>query len=345
MNGYDWLRHQTGNQPMKCVLCHERKGKRNCKLTSAEFICPPCCASTRRDECSGCAYYEPSLAYQSEKQIRNKAFIAEIRPDLDDRCDEALTLVDEGDMAKGESILRDLQTRHPNYHSVLYGIGVCHCLKGEADEAIRCLERAVEISPGLAHAHYNLASAYCQKVDVGNAVKALQAAIDVDGDDGPVGQRARKRLDQLEAMARRNGINLQTYINNNRVFDRAFAALREKRFQAAIDLFEQVLATEKGHVQSYGNMGLAYAGLGNRKKALDCLNKAIELDPEYEPAILNRLVAEKMKDGEALPDIGIREVDYYSEFKAAGRSYIQEVAKSLDAAETGLPSPSRTANE
>ena len=137
MNGYDWLRHQTGNQPMKCVLCHERKGKRNCKLTSAEFICPPCCASTRRDECSGCAYYEPSLAYQSEKQIRNKAFIAEIRPDLDDRCDEALTLVDEGDMAKGESILRDLQTRHPNYHSVLYGIGVCHCLKVEAAEAIR----------------------------------------------------------------------------------------------------------------------------------------------------------------------------------------------------------------
>jgi tetratricopeptide (TPR) repeat protein len=89
---------------------------------------------------------------------------------------------------------------------------------------------------------------------------------------------------------------------------------------------------------------LAYAGLGNRKKALDCLNKAIELDPEYEPAILNRLVAEKMKDGEALPDIGMREVDY-SEFKAAGRSYIRELTERLDAAATGLPSPSRTANE
>jgi hypothetical protein len=39
-----------------------------------------------------------------------------------------------------------------------------------------------------------------------------------------------------------------------------------------------------------------------------------------------------MKEGEVLNDLGMQEVDYYSEFKAAGRSYIQETAERLDTA-------------
>ena len=44
-----------------------------------------------------------------------------------------------------QEILEDLRRQYPNYHTVLYGIGVCHGMKGQADEAIACLERAVEL--------------------------------------------------------------------------------------------------------------------------------------------------------------------------------------------------------
>jgi len=313
---------------MKCVLCHERKGKRACKLMSTQVICPPCCASTRRDECVGCDYHEP-WAYRHTKQARNERFIAEIHPDVDDQCDEALTLVEQGNIAKAEAMLEGLRQRYPNYHSVLYGTGVCHAIKGQTDEAIVCFERAVEIFPVLAHAHYNLGTAYCQKLNVENAVKSFQATIEIDGEEGSVGRLARKRIADLEAAVRSNGISLNTYISNQRIFNRAFAALREKRFQAAIDLFEQILATEEGHVQSYGNMGLAYAGLGNKQKALECLDKAIALDPEYELAIVNRVVVASLEDGETVPDVGEHDVDYYREFKDSGRSYVQEVVKKL----------------
>jgi tetratricopeptide (TPR) repeat protein len=323
---------------MKCALCRAKKGKRGCKVTSAQLICPSCCASTRRDECVGCDFYETSLAFQREKQIRNKAFAAEIIPDVDDRCDEALTLVERGDFDKGQAILEGLLVQHPSYHSVLYGLGVCHCLKERLDEGIACLERVVEIFPRHAHAHYNLGSAYCQRLDVGNAVKACRAAIEIDGEDGPVGELARKRLDSLETTVGKNGIDLNTFIINQRVFNRAFEALHEKRFQAAIDLFDQVLAIEEGHVQSYGNMGLAYAGLGNRQKAIECLNKAIELNPDYEPAIINRIAVDRLKDGEAMSDVAFREVDYYAEFKVPCRSYVQELAKRPESTEKHLSS-------
>ena len=316
---------------MKCALCHDRKGKRGCKLVSAQFVCPSCCASIRRDECEGCGYYQASEVYQREKQVRKKTFITELIPDVDDQCDEALTLVDKGHIARGQAILEDLRRQYPDYHTVLYGIGVCHGIKGETDEAISCLERAVEIFPDFAHAHYNLGSLYTKKLDLENAVKAYEAAIAADGSDGEIGCLARQRLDALEAIAKTSGVSLSTHIRNAKIFDRGFLALQEKRFQAAIDLFAQVLATQKDHVQCYGNMGLAYAILGNRRKALECLDKAIELDPEYEPAIVNRLAIASLKEGEALPDFDARELSYYSEFKLQGRSYVQHLADELKA--------------
>lgn len=316
---------------MKCALCHERKGKRGCKLISAQFVCPSCCASTRRAECDGCGYYQASEAYQREKQVRTKTFITEIIPDLDDQCDEALTLIEKGNIAQGEAVLEDLRRQHPNYHTVLYGIGVCHGMQGQMDEAISCLERAVEIFPAFAHAHYNLGSSYRQKLDLENAVKAYEAAIAADGSDGDVGHLARKRLDELDAIAKTSGVSLSTHIRNRRIFDRGFLALQDRRFQVAIDLFAQVLATQKDHVQSYGNMGLAYAILGNRQKALECLDKAIELDPGYEPAIVNRLAVASLKEGEVLPDFDRRELNYYSEFKFRGKSYVQHLVDELKA--------------
>ncbi len=316
---------------MKCAVCHDKKGKRGCKLVSMQFVCPSCCASTRRAECEGCSYYEPSLAYQREKQARTKSFITEVIDDLDDRCDEALALIQKGDIARGQALIEDLQREHPNYHSVLYAMGVCHGVKGELDEAISFLERAVEIYPPFAHAYYNLGLTYCQKFDLENAVKAYEAAIAADGSDGEIRRKARKQLDDLEAVVKASGITLSTYIRNRRIFDRGFLALQEGRFQAAIDLFAQVLATEEDHVQSYGNMGLAYAILGNRQKALECLDKAIERDPGYEPAIVNRQVIASLKDGEALADFNHRKLSYYSEFKLRGRSYVQHLVDELKA--------------
>lgn len=96
-------------------------------------------------------------------------------------------------------------------------------------------------------------------------------------------------------------------------------------------------------MQTYGNLGLAYAGLGNRQKALECLDKAIELDPEYEPALVNRLVVESLAEGEALPYGGAREVSYYSEFRGQNRSYLQQLTDDLVAAGKAVPGAENSA--
>jgi lipoprotein NlpI len=74
-----------------------------------------------------------------------------------------------------------------------------------------------------------------------------------------------------------------------------------------------VLSQNPGHVQSHGNLALAYAGLGKKAAAVECFEKALSLDPTYEPAIKNRRITMEMREGEPFIAQGIQQTEYYAE--------------------------------
>jgi tetratricopeptide (TPR) repeat protein len=170
-----------------------------------------------------------------------------------------------------------------------------------------------------------MAMAYIKLGDIAGVVRGFREVIRVGGDEKLVSE-ARKRLGDLEKMAMElKGFNLDTYVNNSAIYSKAFSALENREFVSATRFFKRVLATDPKHVQSWGNLGLAYAGMGERGKALECLDKALELDPEYEIAAVNRMGIEKMREGERLEG-EIDSVNYYRDYKARGKkSYIAEI--------------------
>ena len=85
-------------------------------------------------------------------------------------------------------------------------------------------------------------------------------------------------------------------------------------------MFDRVLAQNPDHVQSHGNVALAYAGLGQKALALEHLDKALALDPTYGPAILNRKAIEAMKEGEPQGPLAVVETEYYRERLKAEKS-------------------------
>ena len=312
----------------KCQLCGQNRAKRTCKIKNALQICPVCCAKLRSDGCMGCTYYDASVRYHSEKSekpIRERPFIAQIIPEIDEECDRILSLVESGHLLTGEKQMRELLRKYPNYHTVLYGMGVCHALQDKFEEAIEFFKRAVEIFPYLTEAHFNMGMAYIKLGDIAGVVRAFREVIRVGGDK-ELTSEAKRRLDDLGKTVRElNGFDLDTYLNNSETFGKAFAALEKREFMLAIGLFKRVLSTDPKHVQSWGNLGLAYAGLGERGKALECLDKALELDPEYEIAAVNRIGVEKMREGERL-EWKMDSVDYYRDYKVRGKkSYIAEI--------------------
>ena len=316
---------------MKCPLCGQKKGKRRCRLDGQE-ICSPCCAAKRSSECAGCAFYEEASKHTRSTRPTPLRRDVVVMDEIGAQCQAALDLVEAGKMTHGQAVLEHLRLRHPDSHAVLYGLGVCYGLQRRTEEALACLQRAVELRPDDENAYLNLGTAHCQDGDIAKAAAAFQRAVDLDPDGarGWVGGMARHELDELDAITRKtSGVSLEQYLDDKRVFDLGYEALRERRFHEAIGCFERVLASQTKHAQSYGNMAMAYAGLGDKAKALEYLDKALEIDPRYEPALLNGLTVRNMTDGEPLLASSDERLDYYRDFPSKSRSYIQTVLEGL----------------
>ena len=242
-----------------------------------------------------------------------KPFIAELRPDLDASVDHALQRLEQGEGKQVESEITELLAQNPNYHLTNYAMGVYLATVEKAPAAaIPFFEKAVAILPPFPEAHFNLANAARMMLDIPKAVASFQAAVRYSQDDG-IGETARKELQRLEGIVLKGTPfpNLDAYVANAKLFDRAFACLDRREFGPAAELFQRVLSAHPKHVQSHGNLALAYAGLGRRADALASFDRALELDPNYEPAILNRRITLKMREGEPFIPDAIESVEYF----------------------------------
>ena len=240
--------------------------------------------------------------------------VAKYNPDLEEEVDELLRQVESGAGKAVEPQIRRLLERRPDHYLTNYAMGVYLGLVAQNPErALPFLEKAVEICPPFAEAHFNLGISAMKSFDISRAVEAFRAAArHAQGGDG-IAAKAREQLGFLEKTLLKGTSfkNLDAFLANQRLFDAAFQCLADYQFDQAVEMFNQVLVEYPDHVQSYGNLALAYAGLGKKAMAMECLEKALALDPAYEPARVNRRLLGAMREGEPFIPGGIREVNYY----------------------------------
>ncbi|MGH7969475.1 MAG: tetratricopeptide repeat protein, partial [Limisphaerales bacterium] len=156
--------------------------------------------------------------------------------------------------------------------------------------------------------------AFTKACQIGPAVAAFRKAIRYSADDG-IAKLARDRIAWLEEAALKDSpfATLDAYIENEQLFGLAFENLSKRRCGEAAELFSRALKQNPNHVQSHGNLALCLAGLGRKAEALASLDRALELDPTYGPALTNRKAIEAMTEGEPLVPGRIAETEYYRE--------------------------------
>jgi tetratricopeptide (TPR) repeat protein len=245
-----------------------------------------------------------------------KPFIAELRPELDEAVERVLARLESGAGRAVEPEIKALLQEHPRYHSTNFAMGVylAMVVKDPAG-AIPFFEKAVQIFPPFPEAHFNLGNAARFAGDVGKAAQAYRAAMRYSRDDDGIAKMARDELHALEKILLKTTSfpDLDAYLANAKLFEEAFDRLTSRDFAKAAELFNRVLSENPKHVQSYGNLALAYAGLGQRAAAMECFDRALALDPRYEPALVNRRVTARMREGEPFIPDGIEETNYYLE--------------------------------
>ena len=160
----------------------------------------------------------------------------------------------------------------------------------------------------------NLATAALQIFDIRKAVAGFQAAIRCSSDD-EISKMAKEQLANLKkaTLDTTPFKSMEAYLANADLFENAYDFLEKKQFKQSAELFRRVLAEFPTHVAAHGNLGLALAGLGQRSDALANLDRALELDPEYGPALGNRRIVAAMCEGEPLIPDQMATVRFYEE--------------------------------
>ena len=285
-----------------CPLCGKRKAQRRCLRQNNSEICSFCCAEMRAETCTGCFYYTAAQKYRATRspsaQVPDGHFVAEFIQEVDKAVNSALELAQGGKTKEARTALTKLLAAHPNNHLVCYGMGTLHAVAGDFKESINWFDRAISIFPYFVEAYFNKALSHQKLFDVGNAVRAYRKVLEFGDPSDTPAKQAQSFLDMVTAAIREVGcMDLDSYIESQSEFDRAFVLMEQEDWSGALAGFRAAAAKNDCNAPMHGNMGICLASLGYKAQALAEFDRALEIDPQYLPATKNRVFAERMEEG------------------------------------------------
>lgn len=275
----------------------------------------PCGSGRKYKKC--CAWKDAAArAKANPRAPAEEDFIAEIKPEVDAEVDRLLERLERGERRSHGETIGSLYRKHPGYHMTNYAMGVYIAMvQDDPQAAIPFFEKAARILPPFAEAHYNLGCSFIKTCRVGAAAAAFRKAIQYSSGDDGIAALAQDRIAGLEKIILKDPTfaTLDAYIENGELFNAAFENLSQQRYEEAAEMFGRALKQNPKHVQTHGNLALCLAGLGQKTAALASLDRALELDPTYEPARINRRAIESMAEGEPFVPGRRVETEYYRE--------------------------------
>jgi len=303
----------------KCIICSHAKGKRGCLLKGMTLICPRCCAEIRNSECEGCSYYKDSQKFAIEKAKKSpQHFTIRIAPEVDDEIDRALRMVEAGNIANGELVIRSLMKENADLYTIHFAMGTIHGVKGQHDDAMACFDKSIEIYPYFVDCWFNRALSAQKKMDIIEMVVSLRKVIELGNISDEAVVKAKELLGDFEQITyKTTGLELDEYIGSLKRFNAAFELMQNRQWEKAIADYKEVIKINSTAPQAFGNMALCYAHLNEDKKAIEAFDRAIALDPHYEPAIINKeifkqTIAKGLKFSETQPQTTV--IEYMKDY-------------------------------
>ena len=302
-----------------CIICSNAKGKRGCLLRDMTLICPRCCAEIRNSECEGCSYYKDSQKFAIEKAKKSpQHFTIRIAPEVDDEIDRALRMVEAGNIANGELVIRSLMKENADLYTIHFAMGTIHGVKGQHDDAMACFDKSIEIYPYFVDCWFNRALSAQKKMDIIEMVVSLRKVIELGNISDEAVVKAKELLGDFEQITyKTTGLKLDEYIGSLKRFNAAFELMQNRQWEKAIAGYKEVIKINSTAPQAFGNMALCYAHLNEDKKAIEAFDRAIALDPHYEPAIINKeifkqTIAKGLKFSETQPQTTV--IEYMKDY-------------------------------
>ncbi len=198
------------------------------------------------------------------------------------------------------SALKEIKREKASKESGGYEQGLGHRKAGEFESAAASFEAVLRDDPNNVKALVNLARTYVDLNRLEKASETINRALAADSTNADA-YSVRGRIMNLNGEAQ---IAIESYqkaiaLDPGNPFAKnnlAFIYIQSQRFNDALPLIEQAIAQKNDVAYFHNNLGIVYAALGERQKAVDAFQAALVIDPSNEKAKANLERAQKALD-------------------------------------------------
>ncbi len=210
-----------------------------------------------------------------------------------------LALVD-GDFPQAIDHFRRVVKRYPNSTEGWLGLGLALAWNGDKEEGYQAIRRSVELDPTRVeawHAMASVADMLGYSLEAWDSIRTARRLAE-EQNSPPETRRGLEVTEAaiyqgLQRLAKEMGVDLfseegRTLLREvYEAFNDGVRALRERDNARAVASFQRVVELAPNNPRAWGNLGVALAFLGKYDEAEAALQKALDIDPTYEPARLN----------------------------------------------------------
>lgn len=181
----------------------------------------------------------------------------------------------------------------PNHAVTLSNLGNASVALDLHEDALRSYDKALALDPNLAEAHNGRGWALCRHRSYDEAVTSLNRALSIQPNYAAALANRATALRELqrfdEALADSNRAIVLAPDDANGWLARAGILLQIQQIAQASHDCEQALAIDPGSIQAHMMLGLCLAGLGRVDEALASFDRALDIQPDLQSAISNKI--------------------------------------------------------
>lgn len=197
-----------------------------------------------------------------------------------------------GDLDSAEETYRTFLNMHPDHPGVTHLLGVIQLQRGDCDEAIRLIDKAIDAAPGNAEYYSNRGAAYFTKGDAATAEENFRRAVELDPNHAESCSNLATLLKDKGELSRA----LELYKTAHRVLPQAGKyvkriadmVLESSDFNEATEWFQKLVELEPDNAEAHNNLGYCYERLDDDKNAAVHYRRAVEMIPDA-PELNNNL--------------------------------------------------------
>ena len=213
------------------------------------------------------------------------------------QIDSVMSLYSNGKMQQAINSIEDLIKNHPGEPLLFNICGACYLATTQLNLAAKSFEKATELKPDYAAAHYNLGVALQGLNQLDSAMECYKKAIDIN----PAYPDAHNNLGLilLNSQQLNNAVEhfewaLAYKPDFSAAHNNLGAALQElRKFDESIESYERAVKINPSYAQAHHNLGISFQVLGDQAASIKHYEKALLIKPDYAQAHQNLSVQKK----------------------------------------------------